>query len=67
MLLIYNPRKKEFKIIDIKNPKKPSKSIPTAETFAICSYSFLDGFFKISHTLLHLEKKDFVEFHSSIV
>lgn len=47
--------------MDIKKPRIPNIKIPIAETFAICSNSFLDGFFNADHTLLHLTKKDFVE------
>ncbi len=41
------------------NPRTPKIKIPIAETFAIVSNSFLDGFFKECHTLLHLTENDF--------
>ncbi len=47
--------------MDIKKPRTPNIKIPRAETFAICSNSFLDGFFNADHTLLHLTTNDFVE------
>lgn len=44
----------------ITNPITPMTAIPIAETFAIVSNSFLDGFFKVCQTLVHLTKNDFV-------
>lgn len=44
----------------IKNPKRPNIPIPIAETLAVNSNSFLVGFFKTCHTLLHFNKNDFV-------
>ena len=52
---------KIFIIIEIKKPRNPKIKIPTAETFAIISNSFFDGFFKTDHTLLHLTIKDFID------
>jgi len=49
-----------FITIEIKNPRTPNAKIPSAETLAIVSNSFLDGFFKTCHTLLHFKKNDFV-------
>jgi hypothetical protein len=51
--------KKGATTIDNKNPKTPIMRIPIAETFEIVSNSFFVGFFKITHTLLHCEKKVF--------
>ncbi len=50
-----------FITIDIKKPRTPNIKIPRAEIFAICSNSFLEGFFNADHTLLHLMTNDFVE------
>ena len=55
-----------FIIIEITNPRIPNITIPRAETFAIVSNSFLDGFFKANHTLLHLTKNDFVDINNFI-
>ena len=52
---------KIFITIEMKNPKSPRIAIPIAETFAIVSYSFLEGFFKECQTLVHLIKNDFVD------
>lgn len=41
------------------NPIVPIIAIPTAETFAVSSNSFIEGFFRVLQTLLHLSKKDF--------
>ncbi len=49
---------KDFKITDIRNPKNPRSNIPIADIFVICSNSFLEGFFSVSHTLLHLIKNE---------
>ncbi len=46
--------------IEITNPMAPRIKIPTAETFATCSNSFLDGFLKTYQTLLHFTRNDFV-------
>lgn len=43
--------------IEIKNPIAPRIKIPIAETFAIISNSFLEGFLKACQTLLHFIKK----------
>lgn len=51
---------KIFIIIEIKNPRNPNIKIPTAETFAIISNSFFEGFFNASQTLLHLTINDFI-------
>ena len=45
---------------EIKKPISPKIPIPIAETLAISSNSFLDGFFKTCQTLLHFNKNDFV-------
>lgn len=47
-------------IIEIINPKSPKIPMPIAETFAVSWNSFLVGFFKTCHTLLHFNKNDFV-------
>jgi len=52
---------KNFITIDIKKPRTPNIKIPKAETFAIVSNSFLEGFFNTDHTLLHLTINDFIE------
>ena len=52
-----------FRIIEIKNPKKPMIIIPIAETFVIVLNSSFVGFLNTSQTLLHLTKNDFVDNH----
>ncbi len=47
--------------IEIKNPRIPNIKIPKAETLAIVSNSFFEGFFKTDHTLLHLIANDFID------
>ena len=46
------------------NPIAPSIAIPIAETFAIISNSFLEGFFKMCQTRLDLSKNDFVNIYA---
>lgn len=41
-------------------PTAPINPIPTAETFAVNSISFLVGFLNTDQTRLHLSKNDFV-------
>lgn len=53
-----------FIIIEIKNPNVPNAKIPIAETFATISNSFLEGFFKVCQTRLHLIKNDFDFIHN---
>ena len=50
--------------IEIINPKRPSITIPTADTFAIVSNSCFEGFFNASQTLLDFIVNDFIEFHN---
>jgi hypothetical protein len=47
-------------IIEIKKPIAPRIKIPIAEIFAVSWYSFLEGFFRACHTLLHLRVNDFM-------
>jgi len=48
-----------FIAIEIKNPNVPKMKTPIAETFAMVSNSFLEGFFNTDQTLLHLIVNDF--------
>jgi len=56
-ILIKNYQIKKLIIIEIKNPKVPSKRIPIAEIFATEENSFFVGFFKTSQTLFDFSKK----------
>ncbi len=47
--------------IEMQKPRSPKITTPIAETFAMVSNSFRDGFFKANQTLLHLTKNDFVK------
>jgi len=52
-----------FIIIDTKKAITPIINIPIAETFEICSNSFLVGFLRIDQTLPHLIKNVFIDAH----